>query len=100
MFKDLSLKMKVFIPLSLFAVFGIIVIALTINSINHNAMVQSNIISATNIVNQFKLTKKSYICEILLSAINNRNVKRLKIDLSSYYWNNYIYFFRDKIVAI
>jgi len=66
MYSNLSLKMKIFIPVVLGAIASIILIAFTIKSINETNMVEQSVRAATTTVTQFKQIRAYYTKNVVV----------------------------------
>ena len=66
MYSNLSLKMKIFIPVVLGAIFSIVLIAFTIKNINEKNMIEQSVRSATTTVTQFKQIRAYYTDRVVV----------------------------------
>ncbi len=79
MFERLTLKMKIFIPLTIFSILSIVFIAITIDNINEKSMIKSNVIAATNTVNQFK-TVRAYYANNVIPKVKKSQALKINFD--------------------
>ncbi len=75
MFKNLTLKMKIFIPLTLFSILSMFFIAITVHGINEDSMIKNNLIAATNTVNQFKIFRAYYAKNVIPKVKKSQALK-------------------------
>jgi len=75
MFENLTLKMKIFIPLTIFSILSIVFIAITISNVNEEGMIKNNVITAANTVNQFKTVRAYYAKNVIPKVKKNKDLK-------------------------
>jgi len=75
MYKNLSIKMKVFIPVILGSIFSIIFIAITVQRINESNMIEQSIASGTQIVDQYKKIRAYYTKKVVVPVKKNKAMK-------------------------
>jgi len=75
MYKNLSIKMKIFIPVITGSIFSIIFIAYTVKSINEANMLEQSIEAGTNTVDQYKKIRAYYTQKIVVPVKQNQAMK-------------------------
>ena len=75
MYKNLSIKMKIFIPVVVGSIFSIFFIAYTVQSINETNMIEQSIKSGTNTVDQYKKIRAYYTKKVVVPVKKNHAMK-------------------------
>jgi len=75
MYKNLSIKTKIFVPVVAGSIFSIIFIAYTVKSINETNMVEQSIKAATNTVDQYKKIRAYYTKKVVVPVKKNKAMK-------------------------
>ena len=75
MYKNLSIKMKIFIPLVLLSLLSIVFIAYTIKTINEKNLLNQSISSAVRTVDQYKKIRAYYTKNIVAKVKKNKAMK-------------------------
>ena len=79
MYGNLSLKMKIFIPVVIGALFSIFFIAFTIKNINEENMLKQSVKSATTTVTQFKQVRAYYTKNVVV-PVKKANAMKINFD--------------------
>ena len=75
MYKNLSLKMKIFIPVIVGSIISIIFIAYTVHKINEKNMINQSIKAGTDTVNQYKKIRAYYTKKVVVPVKKNKAMK-------------------------
>lgn len=75
MYKNLSIKMKIFIPVIVGSIFSIVFIAYTVKSINESNMLEQSIASGVNTVDQYKKIRAYYTKKVIVPVKQNKAMK-------------------------
>jgi len=75
MYKNLSIKMKIFIPVVLGSIISIIFIALTVRSINEANMIEQSIKTGTQTVDQYKKIRAYYTKKVVVPVKQQHSMK-------------------------
>ena len=75
MYKNLSLKMKIFIPILIGSIISLIVIGFIVRSVNEDNMQKQGIESAVSIVSQYKSIRAYYTKNVVVPVKKNRAMK-------------------------
>jgi len=79
MYKNLSIKMKIFIPVVVGSIFSIIFIALTVRSINESNMIKQSIKSGVNTVDQYKKIRAYYTKKVVV-PVKKQHAMKINFD--------------------
>ena len=79
MYKNLSIKMKIFIPVVVGSIISIVFIALTVRSINEANMIEQSIKSGTNTVDQYKKIRAYYTKKVVV-PVKNQHAMKINFD--------------------
>lgn len=79
MYKNLSIKMKIFIPVVAGSIFSIIFIAYTVKSINESNMIEQSITSGKNTVDQYKKIRAYYTNKVVV-PVKNAGAMKINFD--------------------
>ena len=75
MYKNLSIKMKIFIPVVVGSIFSIIFIAYTVKHINESNMLDQSVKVGTNTVDQYKKIRAYYTKKVVVPVKQNKAMK-------------------------
>jgi len=75
MYKNLSIKMKIFIPVVVGSIFSIVFIAYTVKSINESNMIKQSIKQGTDTVEQYKKIRAYYTQKVVVPVKKNHAMK-------------------------
>ena len=78
-YKNLSIKMKIFIPIILGSLFSIILIAYTVKAINEKNMIQQSIKMGEEIVSQYKQIRAYYTKNIVV-PVKKQHAMKINFD--------------------
>jgi len=79
MYKDLSIKMKIFIPVVVGSIISIIFIALTVRSINEENMIEQSIKTGAQTVDQYKQIR-AYYTEKVVVPVKKQHAMKINFD--------------------
>jgi len=79
MYKNLSIKMKIFIPVVVGSIISIVFIALTVRSINEDNMIEQSIKSGTNTVDQYKKIRAYYTKKVVV-PVKKQHAMKINFD--------------------
>ena len=79
MYKNLSIKMKIFIPVVFGSIISIIFIAITVRSINEENMIEQSIKSGTNTVDQYKKIRAYYTKKVVV-PVKKQHAMKINFD--------------------
>lgn len=68
MLNDISIRAKIFVPLVLVSLIGIVVIAVTVKRLARESLVEQTVISATNKVNEYKSIRAYYTKNVVVKV--------------------------------
>ena len=75
MYKNLSIKMKIFIPVIVGSIISIVFIAYTVKSINESNMIEQSVKAGADTVNQYKKIRAYYTKKVVVPVKNNQAMK-------------------------
>ena len=75
MYQNLSIKMKIFIPVVVGSIFSIVFIAYTVKSINESNMIKQSIKQGTDTVEQYKKIRAYYTKKVVVPVKKNHAMK-------------------------
>ena len=74
-YKNLSIKMKIFIPVIVGSIFSIIFIAYTVRHINESNMIEQSIKAGSSTVDQYKKIRAYYTKKVVVPVKQNKAIK-------------------------
>ena len=79
MYQNLSIKMKIFIPVVIGSIISIVFIALTVRSINESNMIEQSVKAGADTVNQYKKIRAYYTSKVVV-PVKNAGAMKINFD--------------------